>query len=80
MEIINVIKDYPSSEISFKFFINDFILGVKIFEKDKVNKKTKFVDSKFYTNEDFKNKFLDNFRGLIGFDLLNDYLVKLCKP
>ena len=80
MEIINVIKDYPSSEISFKFFINDFILGVKIFEKDKVNKKTKFVDSKFYTNEDFKNKFLDNFRGLIGFDLLNDCLVKLCKP
>lgn len=80
MEIINVIKDYPNTEVSFKFFINEFILGVKIFEKDKVNKKTKFVDSKFYTNEDFKNKFLDNFKGLIGFDLLNDCLVKLCKP
>lgn len=80
MEIINVIKDYPNTEVSFKFFINDFILGVKIFEKDKVNKKTKFVDSKFYKNEDFKNKFLDNFKGLIGFDLLNDCLVKLCKP
>lgn len=79
MEIINIIKDYPESEVNFRFFINDFILGIKIFEQDKVNQKSKLIDTKFFTNLDFKNKFLQNFAGLKGFSNLENCLVNLCK-